>query len=182
MSDPFCLSWPLHSRYLEGSTSQVYSSGFYFRISWILMEWLYFSQNQTLEFLKGLRRLQNWLTQKLSTYEKFWLAEMRRNDFVKNKVQPSIFMNLWSRNHLNKLDWLTPQDLYYIVSYLMGRLLCHNCWFYSNELAVWLVVHRPPREYLELSLQWRRWHLNVVVYYLLLCLGARFYELECTIM
>ena len=100
MSDPFCLSWPLHSRYLEGSTSQVYSSGFYFRISWILMEWLYFSQNQTLTFLKGLRSLQNWLTQKLSMY--LW----------KNKVQPSIFMNLWSRNHLNKFDWLTPQELY----------------------------------------------------------------------
>ena len=40
----------------------------------------------------------------------FWgPAEMRGNDFEENKVVPSIFMQLWSRNHVNKLDRLTPQ-------------------------------------------------------------------------
>ena len=34
---------------------------------------------------------------------------MLGHDFDKNKVLLSIFMKLSGRNHLNKLDWLTPQ-------------------------------------------------------------------------
>ena len=47
-------------------------------------------------------------------YENFWPAEMQENNSVKNKVPPSICMKFWSRNNLDKLDWLTPQDLYEI--------------------------------------------------------------------
>ena len=38
---------------------------------------------------------------------------MREKGFEENKVVPSIFKQFWSRNHLNKLDQLTPQDIYY---------------------------------------------------------------------
>ena len=65
----------LPNRVPEGSTNQAYSSGVYFKISWLFMERPCF----------------------------FWgLAGMRGNDFD-NKVLPSIFMKFWSRNHLNKL-------------------------------------------------------------------------------
>ena len=59
-------SFYLVSRCLMGSTDQACSSGFYFRISWILMEqhWFYFFH--PLHFLQGLRSLKNWLLQKLS--------------------------------------------------------------------------------------------------------------------
>ena len=34
------------------------------------------------------------------------------------KVAPSIFMQFWSRSHFDKLDWMTPQDIYYILVYI----------------------------------------------------------------
>ena len=34
-------------------------------------------------------------------------------DYNENKVPHLIFMELWIRNNLNKLDLLTPQDFYY---------------------------------------------------------------------
>ena len=43
---------------------------------------------------------------------------MRGNYFEENKVVPSIFMQFRSRNHMNKLDSLTPQDVYKIHMYL----------------------------------------------------------------
>ena len=49
-----------------------------------------------------------------------WLlrpSNNQNNDFEKkNKVVPSKFMKFQSRKNLNKLDWLTPQDVYYICS------------------------------------------------------------------
>ena len=41
-------------------------------------------------------------------------AEMRGNDLEETKVVPLIFKQFWSRSHLNKLDRLTPQDVYYL--------------------------------------------------------------------
>ena len=44
-----------HNRGSEGSSNQAYSSCFYFRISWMLMEGPCFRQNHSLTFLQGLR-------------------------------------------------------------------------------------------------------------------------------
>ena len=41
----------------------------------------------------------------------FGPAEMRGRDFEENKVFPSTFMQFWRSCNLNKLDWLTPQDV-----------------------------------------------------------------------
>ena len=38
---------------------------------------------------------------------------MTGNNFKEKKVVPLIFTQFWSRSHLNKLDRLTPQDVYY---------------------------------------------------------------------
>ena len=43
----------------------------------------------------------------------FWGPEaMRGNNFKEKKVVPLIFTQFWIRSHLNKLDRLTPQDVY----------------------------------------------------------------------
>ena len=42
---------------------------------------------------------------------------MTGNNFKEKKVVSLIFMQFWSRSHLNKLDRLTPQDVYWIISY-----------------------------------------------------------------
>ena len=55
-----------HIRRLMGSTDQADPSCFYFRISWILMERLWFYFFCPLHLLQGLRSLKNWLLQKLS--------------------------------------------------------------------------------------------------------------------
>ena len=34
------------------------------------------------------------------------------------KVVPSIFTQFWSRSHFDKLDWMTSQDIYYILVYI----------------------------------------------------------------
>ena len=42
----------------------------------------------------------------------FWgPAETRGDKENKNNVVPLIFMKFWSRNNLDKLDRLTPQDV-----------------------------------------------------------------------
>ena len=48
---------PLRSRFLMVSTNQADPSCFYFRISWILMEWRWFYFFHPLHFLQGLRSL-----------------------------------------------------------------------------------------------------------------------------
>ena len=48
----------------------------------------------------------------------FWgPAEMTGNTFEQKKIVPLIFTQFWSRSHLNKLDRLTPQDVYFIWIY-----------------------------------------------------------------
>ena len=54
------------SRPLMGSTDQADPSCIYFRISWILMERLWFYFFGPLNLLQGLGSLKNWLLQKLS--------------------------------------------------------------------------------------------------------------------
>ena len=52
----------------------------------------------------------------------FWgPAETRGNQKIKIKVIPSIFMKFWSRNNLDKLDRLTPQDVYKVLQHLWRR-------------------------------------------------------------
>jgi hypothetical protein len=51
----------VHTRRLVGSTDQAYPSCFYFRISWILMEWYWFWFFGSCGFLQGLRSLKHWL-------------------------------------------------------------------------------------------------------------------------
>ena len=53
----------LFNRRPVGSTDQAYSSCFYFRISWILMEWPWFCFFDSHGFLQGLRNLKHWLLQ-----------------------------------------------------------------------------------------------------------------------
>ena len=43
------------------------------------------------------------------------IAETRVMILKKHKVITSIFMPFWRRNNLDKLDWLTPQDIYYLL-------------------------------------------------------------------
>ena len=43
---------------------------------------------------------------------------MRWNDFEENKVVPLISKQFLNRSHLNKLDRLTPQDVYYLHTYI----------------------------------------------------------------
>ena len=56
----------MHTRCLMVSTNQTDPACFYFRISWILMEWHWFYFFHPLHFLQGLRSLKHWLLQKLS--------------------------------------------------------------------------------------------------------------------
>ena len=45
----------------------------------------------------------------------FWGPEaMRGNNIKEKKVVPLIFTQFWIRSHLNKLNLLTPQDVYYL--------------------------------------------------------------------
>ena len=47
----------------------------------------------------------------------FWGTEaMRGNNFKEKKVVPLIFTHYWIRSHLNKLDRLTPKDVYYLTN------------------------------------------------------------------
>ena len=39
------------------------------------------------------------------------LQPMTWNNFKEKKAALLIFMQFWSRSHMNKLDWLTPQDV-----------------------------------------------------------------------
>ena len=70
-------------------------------------------------------------TKVLMTYFMFVLLSpeaMRGNNFKEKKV---IFMQFWIRSHLNKLDWLTPQDVYY-EAYLIFEAV--NFWgFWGPE-------------------------------------------------
>ena len=57
----------------------------------------------------------------------FWgPAEMRGNDFEENKVVLLIFTKFWCRSHLNKLDRLTPQDVYCILTLIKAVMLCNK--------------------------------------------------------
>ena len=63
---------------------------------------------------------------------------MRGNDFEVNKVVPLIFKQFWSRSDLNKLDWLTPQDVYYIVYLLYTRYyILNKQWRVKSMIAQW---------------------------------------------
>ena len=42
---------------------------------------------------------------------------MTGNNFKEKKVVPLIFIQFWSRSHLNKLDLLTQQDVYYLLTF-----------------------------------------------------------------
>ena len=98
----------LHCMYLhssrspEGSRYQAYSSRFYFKVS----RGIYvFGQNfsylifESVNFIGFLRR------------------PCRNMSVATNKVFPTIYLKFGRRNHMNKLDWLTLQDFYYIVQY-----------------------------------------------------------------
>ena len=82
-------------RRLVESTDQAYSSGFYFRI-----EVQIFGPN-----------FSHLIFEAVNFLDFCGPTEMRGNNFEENKVIPSIFMQIWSRSHLNKLDWLAPQDV-----------------------------------------------------------------------
>ena len=89
--------WRVCTNGLERTTNQANSSCFYFRILWVLMErpW-FFSKSFNVETSGALQKPKGMIHKE-------------------NKVLKLIFMNLWSRNNLDKLDWLTHQDLYYIL-------------------------------------------------------------------
>ena len=57
----------------------------------------------------------------------FWGPATSRGDKRnKTKVFPSILMKFWSRNNLNQLDWLTPQDIYCVVCYIRKEAPLHD--------------------------------------------------------
>ena len=60
----------------------------------------------------------------------------------------SIFMK--SRDHLNKLDWLTPQDLYYIyhLKLIMDQKLKSDIWLFSALPKFMIFPFSPLCEYL----------------------------------
>ena len=62
-------------RCLMVSTDQADSRCFYFRISWILMEWRWFYFFHPLQLVQGLRSIEHWLLQKLSmkNLTKIWI-------------------------------------------------------------------------------------------------------------
>ena len=68
---------------------------------------------------------------------------MTGNNFKEKKVVPLIFTQFWSRSHLNKLDQLTPQDVYYTPYTWLIRLT--ECiltifeeWIYTKYIFVHL--------------------------------------------
>ena len=63
VSNPYSIR--IFIRRLMGWTDQADPSCFYFRISWILMERLWFYLFCPLHLLQGLRSLKNWLLQKI---------------------------------------------------------------------------------------------------------------------
>ena len=81
--------WRVCTNGLERTTNQANSSCFYFRILWVLMErpW-FFSKSFNVETSGALQKPKGMIHKE-------------------NKVLKLIFMNLWSRNNLDKLDWLT---------------------------------------------------------------------------
>ena len=48
---------------------------------------------------------------------------MRGNNFKEKKVVPLIFTQFCIRSHLNKLYWLTPQDIYLVCNYILFRIV-----------------------------------------------------------
>ena len=52
---------------------------------------------------------------------------MRGDVLDKSNVLLSIFMKFGSRNHLNKLDLLTPQDIYSIVTFAYNIVMMKKC-------------------------------------------------------
>ena len=70
----------------------------------------------------------------------FWgPAGMTGNNFKEKKVFPLIFMQFWSRSHLILLDWLTPQDVYYIpiIMYQWNAKITYSTNLYSiHDLGV----------------------------------------------
>ena len=103
----------LHCMYLDsrgpkGSTYQAYSSGFYFKVSW-MGEIYIFGQNFSFLIFESVN------------FIGFLEGPAKIRLLTKNKVFSSIYLNFGSRNPLNKLNWLTPQDLYYIVQYYIHK-------------------------------------------------------------
>ena len=99
-------------RRLMGSTNQADPSCFYFRISWILMEWRWFYFFCPLHLVQGLKSLEHRLLQKLSMKnfdQKFRFFIKRLDEKNKINIIPSIFMKSWSRNNVNQLDRLHPK-------------------------------------------------------------------------
>ena len=127
----------------------------------ILTEWHCVFQNHSLGFLQSLRSFKNWLLQKLwKIWTKNFNSSLK-NGYFGAAVVSRLFYQLniyfskkllikksgnhfrqfrgWSvidgphsKNNLDELDWLTPQDVYYLVSklaYLLERSR-NPLWFY----------------------------------------------------
>ena len=104
----------LCTRRLMGSTDQTDPSCFYFRISWILMERLWFYFFCPLNLLQGLRSLKNWLLKKFSMNildRTFWTKNL--NSSLKNGYFGAIiFQEIEFYEHLKcnfKTSW--PQKI-----------------------------------------------------------------------
>ena len=89
-----------------------------------------FFQNHCINFLQGFRAdskisikcenqnfkclIAKWMFWCPNILSSFYFWDPAKNQGViwkRYKVVPSILMKLWSRNNLDKLDWLTPQDI-----------------------------------------------------------------------
>ena len=80
---------------------------------------------------------------------------MRGNNFKEKKVVPLIFTQFWIRSHLNKLDRLTPQDVYYV-----GNVFFYSsfyCTIFFFQLAIFIYkVHLCNLSDIDL---WELWSL-----------------------
>ena len=63
---------------------------------------------------------------------------MTGNNFKEKKAVPFIFTQFWSRSHLNKLDRLTPQDVYCVLtisSSIIGIIVVSISSSFSNLVS-----------------------------------------------
>ena len=102
----------LRGRCLMVSTDQADPSCFYFRISWILMGWLWFNFFCLLHLVQGLRSLQNWLLQKLSTKN---LDSSLKNRYYSALIfQEREFFDHWK--YIFKTSWPQKISIFKILS------------------------------------------------------------------
>ena len=105
-------------RRLMGSTDQADPSYFYFRISWILVEWHWFQFFCHLGFLQGLRSKnikfnENWNFWSKILIFRFWSSQCLRllkpcrklrGQKREKQLCPSTILKYWSGSSLDQLD------------------------------------------------------------------------------